>query len=98
MYFTMMSPEDYMFTCLNKKLFGFECFGCGGQRALVHLFHGEFIEAFKMYPAIYPLIMLFGYISLNIFFKFKNGSKIISILAITSIVFILTNYIIKLIS
>lgn len=94
----MMSPEDFMFTCLNKSLFGFDCMGCGGQRALLLLFQGEFIAAFKMYPAVYTLIPLFVFITLNFFFKFKRATKIISILGIVSIVLILLNYIIKLIN
>ncbi|WP_040282048.1 DUF2752 domain-containing protein [Psychroserpens damuponensis] len=94
----MTSPEDYMLPCINKKILGFECMGCGGQRALSLLYHGEFIAAFKMYPAIYPLILLFLFIGLNFFFKFKNGSRIISILAIISIVMIITNFTLKLIN
>ena len=47
--------EEYMLPCLNKKLFGVDCLGCGIQRALSLLIHGEFIAAFKMYPAIYTL-------------------------------------------
>ena len=53
----MLLAEDFMIPCLNKKLLGFECLGCGGQRALSLLFHGEFVAAFKIYPAIYTLIL-----------------------------------------
>lgn len=94
----MLSPEDYMIPCLSKKFLGFECLGCGLQRSVSLLFHGEFIEAFKMYPAIYILIPLFIIIGINIFYKFKNANKIINILAIVSISIIIVNYIIKLIN
>ena len=94
----MLSPEDYMIPCLNKKLFGFECLGCGLQRSVSLLFNGEFIAAFKMYPAIYTLIPLFLLIGVNIFYKFKNANKIINILAIASVSIILISYIIKLIN
>jgi hypothetical protein len=92
----VVSPEDYMLPCITKNLFGFECLGCGSQRALSLLLHGEFISAFKMYPAIYTLIPLFLLIGINYFMKFKNDSKIISILAIVSISIILVSYIYKL--
>jgi hypothetical protein len=92
----VVSPEDYMLPCITKNLFGFECLGCGSQRALSLLLHGEFISAFKMYPAIYTLIPLFLLIGINYFVKFKNDSKIISILAIVSISIILVSYIYKL--
>ena len=94
----MLSPEDYMIPCLNKKLFGFECLGCGLQRAVSLLFDGEFIAAFKMYPAIYTLIPLFILIGINIFYKFKNDNRIINILAIVSVITIVLSYIIKLIT
>lgn len=87
--------EDYMLPCLNKKLFGFECMGCGIQRSLSLIFHGEFLEAFYMYPAIYSLIALFFTIGLNIFFKFKKSYIVISALAIISVVTIVISYIIK---
>lgn len=94
----MLSPEDYMIPCLNKKLFGFECLGCGLQRSISLLFHGEFIAAFKMYPAIFTLIPLFILIGINIFYKFKNANKIINILAIVSVSIIIISYTIKLIN
>lgn len=94
----MISPEDYMLPCLTKTLFGFECPGCGSQRALSLLFHGEFFSAYKMYPAIYTLIPLFLIVGINYFVKFKNATKIISILAIASISIIVISYIYKLIN
>ena len=94
----MVSFEDYMLPCLTKTFLGFECPGCGAQRALSFLIHGEFVSAFYMYPAIYTLIPLFLVIGFNHFYKFKNGSKIISVLAILSISIIMINYIYKLIS
>ncbi len=93
----MASLEDFMLPCLTKTVFGFECPGCGAQRALSFLLHGEFISAFQMYPAIYTLIPLFLVIGTNHFFKFKNGTKIISILAILSISIIMVSYVYKLI-
>jgi len=94
----MLSVEDYMIPCFNKKLFGFDCLGCGLQRSVVFLFNGEFIAAFKMYPAIYTLIPLFLLIGINFFVKFKNADKIINVLAIASVSIIIISYIIKLIN
>ena len=92
------SPEDYMLPCLSKQLFDFECFGCGLQRSVYLLFQGEFIAAFKMYPPIFPLITLFFFIGINMFFKFKNSTKIINILAIVTIATIIISYLIKIIN
>lgn len=91
----MLSPEDYMLPCLNKKLLGIECFGCGFQRSLVFVFQGEFIAAFKMYPAIYTLILFAAFLILNMFYKFKYAEKIKLILVVLNVVIIVTSYIIK---
>lgn len=87
-----------MLPCLNKKLLGIECMGCGMQRAIALIFQGEFIAAFQMYPAIYSLIALFLYIGINIFFKFKHSNKIIGALAIITVSIIITSFIIKIIN
>ena len=94
----LASLEDFMLPCISKQVLGVECFGCGGQRSVHLLFHGEFIEAFKMYPAIYPLSMLALVIGANFFFKFKHSNKIINLLAIITIIIIVISYIIKITS
>lgn len=85
-----------MLPCLTKKFFGFPCPGCGGQRSLIHLLHGEFSDAFMMYPAIYPLILFGLLILVNYFYPLKKYSSWSSIMAIVSVVFILGNYFIEL--
>ena len=87
--------EDYMLPCMNKQLLGIECTGCGIQRAAVLLFHGEFIEAFKMYPAIYPLILLLGFLLLDNLMTIKYANKISIFLMIATVTTILINYILK---
>ena len=91
----MNSPEDYMLPCLTKKYLGIECFGCGFQRSIVLLFQGEFVAAFKMYPAIYTLLLFAVFLILNIFFKIKYAEKIKLILVVLNVVIIVTSYIIK---
>ena len=87
--------EDFMLPCLNKKFFGIDCLGCGIQRALALIFKGEFIAAFKMYPAIYSLLLLAFIIIINFFYKIKFTQKLISILAIINILIIVISYAIK---
>ncbi len=91
----MSSLEDYMLPCLNKKLLGFDCMGCGLQRSLLLIYQGEFVSAFYMYPAVYTLIPLFLLIGLNVFLKVKRLNKIINLLAILSISIIIINFILK---
>lgn len=90
-----MGLEDYMLPCLNKQLFGIECLGCGIQRAAALLFKGEFIAAFKMYPAIYSLFVLVAFLLLNLALKFKYATQIKILLISLNIVIIVISYIIK---
>ncbi|WP_298778349.1 DUF2752 domain-containing protein [uncultured Polaribacter sp.] len=84
-----------MLPCLNKKLFGIDCLGCGFQRAVVHLIKGNFSEAFNTYPAIYTLVLLLLFFLINIKMKFKNGKKIIITLAFINLLIIMISYFIK---
>ncbi|MDY2586872.1 DUF2752 domain-containing protein [Winogradskyella aquimaris] len=88
--------EDYMLPCVNKTLFGYECMGCGLQRSAALLLRGQVVESFLMYPGLYTLMALFGFIALNTVKNFKNGTKIIAILAILNVVVIIISYLLKL--
>ncbi len=87
--------EEYMLPCLNKKYLGFECMGCGLQRSVSLILKGEFVEAFIMYPAIYPLILLFAVLITNQFISFKYANKSIIFLAILTVSTIIISYLIK---
>ncbi|WP_235989331.1 DUF2752 domain-containing protein [Psychroserpens algicola] len=91
----MMSPEDYMLPCLNKKIFGLDCMGCGMQRSIAFILNGDFVAAFHMYPAIYSLIALIAVIFINYFRNFKHAYKIIIILALMNAILIVGNFIFK---
>ncbi|MCB7480498.1 DUF2752 domain-containing protein [Christiangramia sediminis] len=84
-----------MFPCVNKSLLGVECTGCGGQRAAMLLFRGEFSQAFFMYPAIYSLAILFIFLLVNLFIKFKYDYNIKIGLIIFNAVIIAGAYIFK---
>lgn len=88
--------EDYMLPCLNKKLLGFDCMGCGLQRSVSLILNGKPIDAFFMYPAIYTLIVFFGFLIVNSFKNFKHSNKIIIILALTNVFIIVVSLLIKL--
>lgn len=91
----LLDIQDFMLPCLNKKLFGIDCPGCGIQRAIVLLFQGNFSGAFKMYPAIYSLGVLLMLVIFNFFHKFKYDYRIKIGLLIFNAVIIITSYIIK---
>jgi len=84
-----------MIPCLFKTFFGFDCLGCGFQRALFLLFQGEFSAAFKMYPAIFTCLLLFLFIGLHFVDQSKNYKKLISRMAILNLIFMIGGYYFK---
>ena len=91
-----LATNDGLLPCLNKQLFGLECPGCGLQRSVLLLFDGDFVAAFYMYPAIYPMILLMFFLIADQFIAIKYANTISITLMITTVTFILTNFLIKL--
>jgi len=87
--------EEYMLPCMNKTLFGIECTGCGTQRALWLLLQGDFVGAFRMFPAIYTTLFLFLFVFLHFLDKKRNYTKIIIFFAIINAVIMVIAYIYK---
>ncbi len=90
-----MLLDKYMLPCLNKKLFGVDCLGCGMQRSIALLLKGEFVAAFHMYPGIYPLLLLLVFLGFNFFIKFKNDWLVKMSLIIITVFTIVVSYLIK---
>ncbi|WDF61229.1 DUF2752 domain-containing protein [Flavobacterium sp. KACC 22758] len=90
-----MNLEKYMIPCPFKKLFGFECLGCGFQRSLFLLFKGEFSAAFYMYPAIYTTLLFLILVGLYFLDKSRNYHKVIWKAATLNIIFMCIGYIYK---
>jgi hypothetical protein len=91
----ILKLDEYMLPCFSKKILGVDCPGCGIQRSVALILQGEFGAAFKMYPAIYTLLLLFGFLILNNFFTIKGSNKIIITLTSITVLLILINYILK---
>ena len=82
--------EEYMMPCMNKKIFGVECFGCGTQRSLALLLKGDFVGAFNMYPAIFTTLLFF--VVLHFIDKSRNYHKAIISLAVINAVIMVVSY------
>ena len=93
--FIFLGLENYMLPCFTKQILGVDCPGCGLQRSALLLFKGEFISAFLMYPAIYPMLVLFAFLGLNKLFPVKHSNTITIILMVSTVGFILINYLLK---
>lgn len=87
--------EEFLLPCLNKEIFGIECYGCGGQRSLLLLLNGQFQAAFQMFPAIYTILLLLFFVLFNLFYKFKYDFLIKMGLILLNAAILLINYAVK---
>ena len=81
--------------CFYKSVFGVECPGCGMQRAIIALLRGEFVESFKLYPALIPTIVMLIFLVAHLYHHLKNGAKILMSLFIFNVVIIIISYLFK---
>lgn len=95
---SLVNLENYMLPCFTKQYLGIDCMGCGIQRSLALILNGDFIAAFKMYPAIYTLLLFFAVVGVHLFFKFSYTPKLIRNLAVINIVIITISFINKFIN
>src|SRR5680860_131224 len=91
----LINVKDYMLPCMTKQFLGFDCPGCGLQRSIVFLLQGDFVAAFKMYPAIYPMVLLFSFIGLKHIVSIRFENKITFGLLLATFLTIFTNFILK---
>lgn len=87
--------EDYMLPCMHKKFFGVDCLGCGIQRSFFLLLQGDFSGAFKMYPALFTMILFFALIGLQIAHKKRNYHKPIVATGIITAIIMMVSYCVK---
>jgi hypothetical protein len=92
----LLLQERFMLPCMSKQVFGIDCPGCGLQRSIVLLFKGDLVASFQMYPALFPMTVLFGFLALNRFVFFKKANAITIGLASLTVFSILANYALKL--
>lgn len=89
--------EQHSRTCFYKENFGFDCLGCGFQRAIIELLRGNIWESIKQYPALIPLIILFIVLLSHLKFRHKHGAFAIKALFLLSVTLIVGNFLLKLI-
>ena len=70
----MFNPATANFfpPCLFYKLTGYQCAGCGSQRAIHSLLHFDIVSAFKYNLIVVPAILL---IALLIYLEHFGGKK-----------------------
>jgi hypothetical protein len=69
--------EQHLFTCFFKAHFGFECPGCGLQRAFISLLKGNLSESIHYHAALIPFMLTLVLLLAQIILKRDNGGKVV---------------------
>ncbi len=89
--------EKHQLPCLFKQLTHVDCPGCGMQRSFILLLNGDITGSFIMYPALVPIILLFGFLILHLVRNFRKGTTILKYSYIFCAGIIMVSYIYKII-
>jgi hypothetical protein len=89
--------DHHMMPCFFKQALGFDCPGCGSQRAFASLLRGHVIDSFWFYPALIPMIAMFVLLALHLYFKFEKGGTWLKYIFIANAALIFVNFTVKLI-
>ena len=90
--------ENHLLACPIKNSFGFDCPGCGTQRAIIALLRGDILLSLKMNASVIPLILTLVFTSTHLIFGYKNGAKYIVFLFSSTVFIMIAHFVIKLIS
>ena len=75
-YYFQESSAVLVATCPSRSIFGIYCPGCGSQRALAALLHGDFRQSFQYNPMLIPSLLLLAVIGFGLLkAKFYPNSK-----------------------
>jgi len=69
--------QNHLIPCPFKYLTGIDCPGCGFQRSVIALMHGDLNKSLSLYPAAIPLILLSIYVAADGFFKLDNSKNML---------------------
>lgn len=87
--------EGHMLSCPAKALTGFDCPGCGFQRALADLLRGDFAGAWAHYPALFPFLLTLVLLAIAIWSRFKWRIPALMGAFFSTLAFIAVHYILK---
>ena len=88
--------QNHLIPCPFKYLTGIDCPGCGFQRSVIALIHGDLHKSFQLYPPAIPLLLFFTYAIADGIFKLDNPNGLLKkILFMLLGSFILISYSLK---
>jgi hypothetical protein len=84
-----------MLPCLSKRLLGVECPGCGLQRSVVSLLHGDLQESLALYPSLLPMLFFATICLLSLRKNTKIGPRFLWGTAMLVMAIAIGHYILK---
>lgn len=87
--------ENHSQACFFKKFFGFECPGCGMQRAFIELLKGNLHESIMLYPPLLPILFLFTFFIVHLIFRIKYGAEILKYAFSFTVIIVFVNYLLS---
>jgi hypothetical protein len=89
--------ENHQVPCIYKSILGIDCPGCGLQRAFIELLKGNLSESFRIYPPLFPVLILFMLLILQLVFRFRKGGLILKTWALVTGGIMIVSYIAEII-
>jgi len=90
--------EELMLPCYFKVVFGIDCPGCGGQRAVLLLLKGDVSASIVAYPPLLPIVFMVLLYFVNKRLHYTNKEKIFYVLAWGLAFLVFGNWVWKLIA
>jgi hypothetical protein len=84
--------ENHLIPCFIKSHFGFDCPGCGMQRALIALLKGDLLQSLHYHPALIPLILSIIVLIIQLKLKHPKGEFLIKWMFAGTIGIMLVNF------
>jgi len=87
--------EQHLLTCFFKSHFGFDCPGCGMQRALISLLKGDISDSLRYHAALIPFVITIIFLILQLVLKREHGAKYVMWAFITTSAVTLIQFIVR---
>ena len=98
MLFLINWLETHQLPCFYKHYLGIDCPGCGMQTAFIFLLKGQLYSSILAYPPLIPTLLMLAYLILHLSINFKKGAVVLKISFIFTVVIMVLNYIINLLT
>jgi hypothetical protein len=88
--------ESHMMQCMVLAATGYPCPGCGFQRSLSLLFHGEILASVDIFPALIPFLVCILFLPVHLKFGLRSGHHVITGMVAFTAALMIVNYIVQL--